>query len=93
MIHRSRKLALLPDDPAIKKLLAICSATSSRIRNALSKTSGTSLPEGLLAQLPHPLHPHQIFGVQWLMTLYQQGQNGVRIILLSDHRFLQMKWD
>ncbi|KAK8789687.1 hypothetical protein WA171_001778 [Blastocystis sp. BT1] len=75
--EESRQLALLPADPAIKKLLAICSATSSRIRNALSKTSGTSLPEGLLAQLPHPLHPHQIFGVQWLMTLYQQGQNGI----------------
>lgn len=78
---RCRQLALLPADPAIKKLLRICSATSSRIRNALNKNSGKALPDDLISHLPHPLHPHQIAGVNWLMTLYQQGQNGVIIAI------------
>lgn len=71
IIPRQQELASLPVSSSLKHVLRFCLKASHNTR---------SIPlyeDELQAAIPFSLHPYQVKGVQWLLTLYSNGQNGI----------------
>lgn len=68
---RQQELASLPASASLKQVLRFCLKASH-------STHPVPLREDELQALaPFSLHPYQVKGVQWLLTLYRNGQNGI----------------
>lgn len=68
---RQQELASLPANASLKQMLHFCLKASH-------STHPVPLREDeLQALVPFSLHPYQVKGVQWLLTLYRNGQNGI----------------
>lgn len=68
---RQQELASLPASASLKQVLRFCLKASHN-------THPVPLREDeLQALVPFSLHPYQVKGVQWLLTLYRNGQNGI----------------
>lgn len=68
---RQQELASLPANASLKQVLRFCLKASHN-------THPVPLREDeLQALVPFSLHPYQVKGVQWLLTLYRNGQNGI----------------
>ena len=68
---RQQELASLPASAALKQVLRFCLKASHSTHQTLLRE------DELQALVPFSLHPYQVKGVQWLLTLYRNGQNGI----------------
>ena len=71
IIPRQQELASLPVSASLKQVLHFCLKASQSTRASPLRE------DELQTVVPFSLHPYQMKGVQWLLTLYSNGQNGI----------------